>query len=129
MMKKSDHYKTVLTIVTGLLVLVLITNTDIKLNTFSGKIFIVSITLSILSLISAFIANKVDFLWMKLAYFLGKIGPNIILSLVFYLFLTPISLLKKLFDKNDLLKLKNRNESTFLIVNKKFDSKSLENMW
>lgn len=38
-------------------------------------------------------------LWMKLGHVLGKINSTIILSLIFYIVLLPIALLKKMFTK------------------------------
>ena len=52
---------------------------------------------------AAFIADG----WLELGHVLGAINSRIILTLVFYLALTPLALLKKLFA-GDTLKLKKR---------------------
>ena len=65
---------------------------------------------------------------MKLAQLLGYIIPNILLSIVFYLILFPLSLLSKLFTKDPLM-LSSKYDSYFVDVNKEMDQKSFENMW
>ncbi len=44
----------------------------------------------------------VEFVWMKLAFILGYIMTRIILTIVFYLAVTPIGLLRRLFSKDPL---------------------------
>ena len=60
---------------------------------------------------------------------LGWINSRIILSLVFYLFLTPIALISRIFTK-DKFKLKHPgNKSLWVTRNHLFTSKDLENPW
>ena len=66
---------------------------------------------------------------MKLSWLLSLIVPNIILSIIFFLFLFPIALLSRMTKKEDQLRLKNIYQSTFKEVNKTFDKKSFENPW
>lgn len=54
----------------------------------------------------------VEWLWMKLAFILGYIMTRIILTVAFYLVITPIGLLRQLFGKDPLkLKLDKKVES------------------
>jgi len=78
---------------------------------------------------SDFLAKKIDFLWMKLAWVLSKIMPNILLSIVFYLFLFPIALLSRIFGDKNPLNLKNDKQSLFIDRNLTYDKKSMEKMW
>lgn len=71
----------------------------------------------------------IDYLWMKLAFILGLIVPNIILSAVFYLVLSPIAFFLKLNKKKNLLQLRNESNSTFIQVKKSLERKSFENPW
>jgi len=80
-------------------------------------------------IISTYLAIKIDFLWMKLAWLLSLIVPNILLSIVFYLLLTPIALLSRLFKKIDDLSLKNTSSTLFKDTNKHFDENSFKNPW
>lgn len=89
---------------------------------------IVSLIVGIIGIVSSYLSAKIDWAWMKLSKLLSYIIPNIILSIVFFLFLFPISLLSKLFNK-DLLMLSNKYDSYFIDVNKELDKKSFEKMW
>jgi len=119
--QKSDPIKTVLTISMGFLVLYFITKTNWPL--------IVSVSVGIAGLISDFLANLIDKIWFKLSYILSFIVPNILLTLVFFLFLLPIALLSKLFRNIDLLMLKNPGNTTFIDTNKSFSKESFEKPW
>ena len=118
---KSDPTKTVLTISMGFLAIYFITKIEWTLIT--------SFTIGFVGLISNYLSKKIEFLWFKLAWVLGLIIPNILLTTIFYLFLFPISLLSKIFNNSDTLKLKNNSETTFTTCNKEFDKKSFENPW
>lgn len=118
---KSDPTKTVLTISMGLIVMFLV---------FDWKWAIVaSLVIGLVGVFSPYLSKKIEFLWMKLAYFLGLIVPNILLGAVFYLFLFPISLLSKLFKKNDPMFLTNKQNSTYVVTNKEFAKTSFEKPW
>ena len=56
--------------------------------------------------------------WIKLGEILGKIIAPIVMSLIFFLVLTPLSLTIRLFGK-DLLKLKHSEASTYWIKREK----------
>ena len=122
-MKKvaSDPLKTILVIVIGFLVVYLITKLPWSLY--------VATSVGVLGLASGYMAKKIDFLWMKLTWLLGMIVPNILLSVIFYLFLTPIAWVSRLFQKEDQLYLKNKSASIFKDSNKSFDHRSFENPW
>ena len=119
--KKSSPLKTVLIISIGFSVLYLAKHYQWALIT--------SIVVSVLGVSSDYLSIKIDFLWMKLAHVLSLIIPNILLSAVYYVFLTPIALLSRIFKKEDILMLSGKGNSTFVSVNKKFDRKSLEHPW
>jgi hypothetical protein len=79
--------------------------------------------------LSNYLAQKIDIVWQFIGKILGFIMPNVLLSLVFFLLLTPLALLARLFRKKDPLFLKNRQASTFRERNTIFDAKSFENPW
>lgn len=118
---KSDPSKTVLTITVGFLVLYLIAKMQWMLT--------VSIVVGITGILSTYLAKQIDFLWMKLTWILGQIVPNILLSVIFYLFLFPVALLSRLFGKKNLLNLRNSEKSLFKDKNKEFDKASFEKPW
>ncbi|MCE7993146.1 MAG: hypothetical protein HEP71_14265 [Roseivirga sp.] len=79
--------------------------------------------------LSGFVASKINWLWMKLTWVLSMIVPNVLMSLVFYLVLSPFALFSRIIGKKDPLHLKNPNDTVFKVNEKQFDQKSFENPW
>ena len=77
-----------------------------------------SLTLSIIFLVLGALNSKIlkplNILWMKFGLLLGKIISPIILGMIYYLVVTPISLLLKIFGK-DILNLKRNNSKSYWI--------------
>jgi hypothetical protein len=119
--KKTTPLKTILVIVVGLMVVYIVTDYRWAL--------ISSLVVGVLGAMSDWIAEKIDFLWMKLSWILGLIVPNIILSVIFFLFLTPIALLSRIIKRKDPLSLKNSANSLFKDSNKHFGPSSFERPW
>lgn len=118
---KSNPPKTSLIICLGFLVIYLIFEETWSLN------------LSFcIALIGAFF-NKLSILiesfWFKIAEILGLFVPNIILTLVFFTLIFPLSLIRKVFASSDLLNLKKQRNSNFKPVYKKFVDKDFINPW
>lgn len=118
---KSNPPKTILTITVGFLFIYLLSDAQWSL--------ILSFTIGSVGILSPFLSKKIEFIWFKLAWLLGLFVPKIILSSVFYLMLTPISTLRKLFSKADPLNLKSNKSSLFQTTEKTFTAKSFENPW
>ncbi len=119
--KKSQPVKTILTIMLGFMVVYWMT----KLQWAFSLAFLVGA----IGLLSNYLAEKIDFLWMKLTWLLSLIVPNILMSIVFFAFLFPIALLSRIFGKSDTLNLKNKNISLFKNTNKEFSKSSFERPW
>ena len=118
---KSNSIKTVLTISIGFGVIFLFSNLKWFLYT--------SLIIGVLSLSSNKIAEGIDFLWMKLAKVLSFIIPNILLSIIFYLFLFPISILSRIFGNKNALQLKNENETLWINTDSQSEKDTFEKMW
>jgi len=117
---KSDTSKSMLTISMGFLVLYLI---------FLWKwAIIVSLSIGIIGITSAFLSKKIEWIWMKLADLLGMIVPKILLTIVYYFFLFPIAFLYRIFNK-DTLMLSKKYNSYFIDVNREMNKKSFEKIW
>jgi hypothetical protein len=89
---------------------------------------IVSLIVGITGIISAYLSKKIEWAWMKLGQVLSYIIPNILLGLVFFLFLFPISLLYRLFSKDPLM-LSKKYTSYFVDINRVMDKKDFEKIW
>lgn len=120
-LQKTDPIKTVLVITVGLLIVFAITHWKWTFNA--------AVLIGLLGLISSFLAKQIDYVWMKLAWILSLIVPNIILSIIFYFLLTPLAFLSRLFGEKNQLNLKNKSDSLFKDYNKDFDKPSFEKPW
>ena len=76
---------------------------------------IISFLFLFLGLLNSKILTPINKLWFKFGLFLGKIISPIIMGLIFFLVVTPIGLLMRLFGK-DVLNLKlNKKKSSYWI--------------
>ena len=66
---------------------------------------IISLIFLILGLINSKILTPLNQIWFKLGIFLGKIISPIVMSLIFFLVVTPIGLIMRIYKK-DFLRLK-----------------------
>ena len=118
---KSNPAKTVLTIVVGFVFLYLVTQMKWCLT--------VAFLVGLVGIASDFLAKQIEWVWMKLALVLSYIVPNIVLTLIFYVFLFPIAVLNKIFGKKDPMNLKNTATSLFKTNPKTFDKAYFEKHW
>lgn len=119
--QKTEPIKTMLTITVGFVIVFMIT----KINAF----LLVALIVGLIGMFSTFLAEKIDYLWMKLTWILGMIVPNILLTIIFYLFLFPVAIISRIFGKKNTMHLKNRETTLFKDKNKAFDKASFENPW
>lgn len=92
--KEQGEYKSVLVIVTGFLVLYVVTR---------GAVFLyISMGVGLLSLCSAALRRVILYGWEQLAVVLGWVNSRILLTVLFYLFLLPVAVVRRLFQKNRL---------------------------
>ena len=119
--EEINKYKTILIIVVGMLVIYIITKYQWALY--------VGLIIGLVSGFSEFMANKINFIWLKIGVILSYIVPNIILTIIYYVFLTPIALLSRIFGEKNPLNLKNTKDSLFKVRNTRFESESFEYPW
>ena len=75
---------------------------------------IISLFFLIFGLINSNILTPLNKIWFKFGILLGNFVSPIVMGLVFFLVVTPISLLMKLFDK-DVLNLKKSNSKSYWV--------------
>lgn len=120
MSEKIKQKETIITIVTGLIIIGWLVRKQI--------LFPVAATIGLLSLLSDYITSKIHWLWMKISHIMGFVMSKVILSIVFFVFLTPMAFLSKLGRKN-LLQLKRSDKSYYEERNHKYQKEDLENVW
>ena len=119
-MKKDTSKSTMLVISIGFLIQYLIFSWQWAVITF--------LIVGIVGIISGPLSRIIEKGWMELARILSSIIPSILLGIVFYLFLFPISLISKLFTKDPLM-LSNKCKTYFFTINKEVEKKSFEKIW
>ena len=82
-------------------------------------LIIISVIFLILGLLNSKLLSPLNNLWIKFGEILGKVIAPIVMAVVYFLILTPISLLVRLFGK-DLIEMKfNNNVKSYWIKRKK----------
>jgi hypothetical protein len=119
--KENRDYRTILVIVSGLLIIFLLTKTTWLLYIIVGVVTI--------SAISVKAAEYIVLVWSAIGSVLKLIVPKIILAFIFYFFLFPIALLSRVFGQKDPLMLKNKHKTLFRVTDKTFDKASFERPW
>lgn len=117
---KSNPTKTILVIVSGLLIAFLITKYEILLN--------ISLGLALVGVLFKKLSYMIEFFWFKIGFLLSLFVPKVILGLIFYLILFPVALLSKISSKDPLI-LKKSSNSTYKSINKTFKKESFINTW
>ena len=84
--------------------------------------------ISLVGVISSWIALKIDFLWYKLAELMGKIMTPIILSSVYFIILLPFALVSKGKTKRN-LKINKSQKSTYINIDKVYTREDLKHLW
>ena len=74
----------------------------------------ISLIFLLLGILNSTILTPLNKLWFKFGIFLGKIISPLIMGIIFFIVVTPIGLLMKLFGK-DLLSLKFNDKKTYWI--------------
>ena len=118
---KSNPYLTILTIIFGSLLLNFYLESEI--------IYYSTLFLSGIAILSPKISKFIELLWFRFSYVLSLIIPNILLSLIFFLVLTPLAYLSKVFRAKSDFKSKNNSNSVFSNSNKSFNKKAFEKAW
>lgn len=127
-MEKNETSKVILVIITGLLVLAYIFEKDKSSDIYSNWFVISSASIAVLYLLFPIVGELIVKVWFKIGHVLGWINTRILLTLVFYLILFPISMIYRMFNKNSLQR-KRSTESIFIERNHLYQKKDLENIW
>jgi hypothetical protein len=75
------------------------------------------------------LAKALSRVWMKFAELLGSFNSKVILTLAFYLFLTPLALLYRIFNKNPLSLKPDQRASLFVTRDHVYSKADFEKMW
>ena len=114
--------ETILVIAMGVLLLGLIYDQKILL--------IISLSVGAVGIFIKPLASLISYGWDMLSKLLSLIVPQILLGVIFFIFLTPLALLYKIFKGDGLsLKRPGKGESMWHNREKSFSKTDLKNMW
>jgi hypothetical protein len=105
-MKRQTNLETCLVIVTGLLIIFLFKDWR--------PVLVAAIIIGLVGVFLNKQASWITWLWNKIGDFIGKVVPKVLLAVVFYVFLIPLSVLSRIFRK-DRLGLKKRSRDSMWI--------------
>jgi len=122
MMTKLETHKTITVLTLACLVAYLI---------FEGTwLLVVAIALCLGNAAESRITTAIAAYWMRFAAILGRVNTRIILSAMFFLVLTPIAFLYRLFNREKVEHFRvNRRSSYFDDVQKTFGREDFEKLW
>ena len=116
----SETSKTQLVIVVGLLVLAAIFDNE--------EIAYFSLGIGLVCLVIPAAGYWIVWGWYKLALILSKVMNPLVLGLVYFLFISPIAILFRLFG-NDPMRLKDNRGSIYEVREKTYTKEDLEKPW
>ena len=117
----TETSKTVLTITTALLIVYLFTGWPWTI--WAG------VVLGVAAVFSKTASGLIHTGWMKFAYLLSLIIPNVLLTIIFYLILFPLAIISRIFSKEPALKLQNNSDTMFTERVKTFSKEDFEKPW
>ncbi|HLO43042.1 MAG TPA: SxtJ family membrane protein [Leadbetterella sp.] len=131
-MKIADRYQSLLVIVVGFLVLYFIfqKNYDWYFFEFKRNYFLyAAVAIGVSSLMFDSVADIILKGWMKIAEVLGFINTRILMSLVFFIFLTPFALLQRVLSRKNFLSLKDSDSTVFHTRDHEYKPEDFDNIW
>jgi hypothetical protein len=91
--------------------------------------FIVALVVGLAGVFSFYLSKKIDWLWGRLAMVLSFLSNTIILTLCFFLIITPVALIRKLLGKKSLLSVDKTKSTNFDEINHTFRKEDFVKLW
>ena len=120
-MNQTKNLQILLGIAAGMVVLFFI---------FKSAVFLaIAVGVCLAGLLSMRLAAIIAVLWMKVANLIGLIINTVLLSLVFFVLLTPLALIRKIAGKSPILLRPTQGNTYFHARNHKYEKNDLQDMW
>jgi len=120
----SRNYKskeTVLVITVGLIVLFLV---------FKSRVFVYcALVIGLAGVLSTWLSEKIDWAWGKLSWLLGEISNRVLLTVIYFLVITPVAVIRRMLKRDGLTRFDPAARSNFVEREHTFQKKDLENTW
>ena len=91
-------------------------------------LLLIALTVAVLGAVSKLATQGITWLWFKIAEILGWVNSRVLLGIIFFLFLFPISLLMRLLSKMT-IKMKREKVTYYSERNHTYKPEDLENVW
>lgn len=117
---KGNYRETCLVIMTGLLVFWMIYQVKVLVT--------IAIAIGIIGAFIPTLAGWIHWVWYKIADVMGWVMSKVLLSAIFFLFLFPLALIYRMFNKDN-LQLKKKPDSYWTNRQHAYSAKDLENVW
>jgi hypothetical protein len=88
-----------------------------------------SLIIGLAGIISSWLSAKIDLAWNKLSLLLGRISNTVLLTLIFFLVLTPVGLFRRLLGKGRMLRVREGQKSNFTQREHSFTKQDMEQVW
>jgi hypothetical protein len=79
--------------------------------------------------LSAWLSEKIDWAWGKLDWLLGEISNRVLLTVIYFLVITPVALVRRMRKRDRLTRFEGGATSNFVVREHTFQKKDLENTW
>jgi hypothetical protein len=126
---ESENVDVILTIVGGLILLYVLRFSHLPHDSNWHYILPLAGLVAGIGLFSEIGQSKIVAFWIILGETLGKVMPKLIFGLMFWALIVPLSLLSTLFGSKNIAFRKPLGSSFYVVRNKTFSSKDLENPW
>lgn len=120
-MNKKKYLQSILGIAGGMVVLFLVFKTAVFLY--------IAVAVCLAGLASQKLAALIALIWMKAANLIGLIINTVLLSLVFFILLTPLALIRKIAGKSPVLLKPTHGDTYFHARNHRYEKSDLQDMW
>lgn len=119
--KKYQVKDTMLVITVGFLVLYVASRKRLFLD--------IALAVGVIGVFSFYLSEKIDVAWRWLSLVLGKVSNTVLLSIVFFLVLMPMGLVRRMRKKDVLRRFDPKATSNFSRREQVFGKKNMENTW
>lgn len=126
-MNREKHLETILVLVIALLVFYWIYRE--KSPGVSYYLFLAAMIIGAIGIFIPALAEKIHWLWMKLAHIMGAVMSKVLLSAIYFIFVLPLSFLSRTLGKKNGIRLKKQADTYFVTRDQVYTKESMENVW
>ena len=94
------------------------------------RIFLtLALVIGVAGILSSWLSGMIELFWSKLSLVLGRISNTILLTVIFFIILTPIGFVRRLLGKDRMLRMPEGQQGGFTDRDHLFTKEDMENTW